>query len=309
MDKTYSAGTFSDFFQYEMCCCLTSFPGELIFAARSACDPACSMALSSAGADMVASLFSTDLPVVYNKQICQHNNKDFCNLILMETYAERLAWAMDRAAIGQNELARLVGIKQQSIQYLRNPKNAAGGSRYNAKIALALGVSPEWLEAGIGEPIADQARHKPGEACTSMPVNIEPAPGIRCLVPLISWVQAGNWSEVIDSLAPGDAEDWLPCMRHVGPHAFALRVRGVSMEPKYQDGDIIFVDPDAPAEHGRNVVVRLEDDNEATFKQLVVEGEHKFLKPLNPDWPGPKLLPINGNASLCGVVVGKWVSE
>jgi SOS-response transcriptional repressor LexA len=81
------------------------------------------------------------------------------------------------------------------------------------------------------------------------------------------------------------------------------------MEPKYQDGDIIFVDPDAQAEHGKNVVVRLEDGKEATFKHLVVEGEYKFLKPLNPDWPGPKLIQVDDNATVCGIVIGKWVPE
>lgn len=98
---------------------------------------------------------------------------------------------------------------------------------------------------------------------------------------------------VIDNFAPGDAEDWLPCPRKFGPHAFALRVRGISMEPRYHDGDIIFVDPDAHIEHGKYVVVLLDDEHEATFKQLVMESGQRFLRALNPDWPGPKLIPIN----------------
>lgn len=139
--------------------------------------------------------------------------------------------------------------------------------------------------------------------------NVEPGPAIRGEVPLISWVQAGAWSEIVDNFAPGDAEEWLPCPKKFGPHAFALRVRGLSMEPRYQSGDIIFVDPDAGAEHGKHVVVRLDDEHEATFKQLVVEGGQRFLRALNPDWPGPKLIPIEGNATICGVVIGKWVPE
>ena len=68
------------------------------------------------------------------------------------------------------------------------------------------------------------------------------------------------------------------------------------------------VDPDAAAEHGKNVVVRLDDEQEATFKNLVVEGSRRFLRPLNPDWP-EKMIEVNGNATICGVVVGKWVPE
>lgn len=79
------------------------------------------------------------------------------------------------------------------------------------------------------------------------------------------------------------------------------------MEPKYQDGDIIFVDPDVAPSHGSHVVVRLGDEQEATFKQLVLEGSRRFLRALNPDWPGPKLIEIDGNATIVGVVIGKWV--
>ena len=31
--------------------------------------------------------------------------------------------------------------------------------------------------------------------------------------------------------------------------------------------------------------MRLDGTDETTFKQLVVEGEHQYLKALNPDWP------------------------
>src|SRR3546814_5556039 len=71
---------------------------------------------------------------------------------------------------------------------------------------------------------------------------------------------AGDWCGVVDNFAPGDADEWMPCPKAHGPNTFALRVRGVSMEPKYRDGAVIFVDPARQADHLRNVVVRMEDD-------------------------------------------------
>jgi SOS-response transcriptional repressor LexA len=127
-------------------------------------------------------------------------------------------------------------------------------------------------------------------------------------VPLISWVQAGAWGEIVDNFAAGDAEEWMICPRRHGKHTFALKVRGVSMRPRYEDGDIIFVDPDAAADHGKNVVVRLENEKEATFKQLVIEDGRKFLRALNPEWT-PRIMEINERATICGVVIGKWVPE
>ncbi len=74
------------------------------------------------------------------------------------------------------------------------------------------------------------------------------------------------------------------------------------MEPKFQDGDLIFVDPEATCVHCSYVVARLDDDNQATFKQLIIESGQKYLKALNPSWPDPLIL-INGNCTLVGRVV------
>jgi SOS-response transcriptional repressor LexA len=98
------------------------------------------------------------------------------------------------------------------------------------------------------------------------------------------------------------AEDLLPCPVRCSKDTFVLRVRGESMEPKFHDGDLIFVDPEAAPISGRYVVVRLECSHEATFKQLIVEGDRQFLKAVNPNWP-QRIIEVN--ATICGVVVFK----
>lgn len=132
-------------------------------------------------------------------------------------------------------------------------------------------------------------------------------------VPLISWVQAGSWADVADPHLVGEADDWLPCPVRHGPRTYCLKVRGDSMHnpagrPSYADGDIIFVDPDRPANPGDRVIVRLDDHAEATFKQLLIEDGRKLLKALNPEW-APRYIEINGNATIAGVIIGKWVPE
>lgn len=49
------------------------------------------------------------------------------------------------------------------------------------------------------------------------------------------------------------------------------------------EGAVIVVDPELPYSSGSLVVARLDDSKEATFKQLVIDGEQKYLKPLNPN--------------------------
>lgn len=89
--------------------------------------------------------------------------------------------------------------------------------------------------------------------------------------------------------------------------------RGDSMHnpderPSYSDGDIIFVDPDLNVAHKDRAIVRLEDDQQVTFKQYMEEGARRYLKALNPDWK-PRYIEIDSNATFCGKVIGKWVPD
>jgi SOS-response transcriptional repressor LexA len=70
------------------------------------------------------------------------------------------------------------------------------------------------------------------------------------------------------------------------------------MEPKFPDGSIIIVEPDITAQPGDYVIVRQNGD-EATFKQLVIDGSLYSLKPLNPRYP---IMQLHADAVICGVV-------
>lgn len=119
------------------------------------------------------------------------------------------------------------------------------------------------------------------------------------MIPLISWVQAGDWQEAVDNLQPGEGER-IPTVYSPRDHTYALRVSGDSMEPKFSNGDVVIVEPNEQPENGNYVIVRQNGD-EATFKQLQMDGPHCFLKPLNPRYP---IMEMQADAVICGVV--KW---
>ena len=188
------------------------------------------------------------------------------------------------------ELANQVGSDVGNVSRLE--RGVQGYSQdMLGKIAAALGVD-------VADLFASES-------------NVEDL-AIRGRVPLISWVAAGHWCNVSDPYAVGDAEDWLACPVKHSLRSFALRVKGDSMhnpgsKPSFEDGDIIFIDPERAAEHRSLVVVRLDDENAATFKRLLIDGETKMLEALNPSWPN-RIFQVNGNATICGVVIARMES-
>ena len=68
---------------------------------------------------------------------------------------------------------------------------------------------------------------------------------------------------------------------------YALRVVGDSMEPEFADGCIIIVDPGCTPRDRSYVIVDFAGD--VFFRQLVFDGERRFLRPLNPKYGGFEL--------------------
>ena len=104
-----------------------------------------------------------------------------------------------------------------------------------------------------------------------------------------------------DPFHPGDADEWLDTTATTHPNAFALLVAGDSMEPLFHEGETIVVDPGRVAENRSYVIAK--NGGEATFKQLVLDGDHVYLKPLNKDY---KTWDMTGvEFRIVGVVVAK----
>ena len=60
---------------------------------------------------------------------------------------------------------------------------------------------------------------------------------------------------------------------------YALRVLGDSMAPEFADGCVIIVDPGHVPHDGSYVIVEFAGD--VFFRQLVIDGERRYLAPLN----------------------------
>ena len=118
------------------------------------------------------------------------------------------------------------------------------------------------------------------------------------LVPVINKVSAGYPVDYSDlDYPPGGADDYVRCPDLHDPNAFAVRVVGDSMTPKFCEGDIVIFSPARQVENGDDCFVRMTDPHEATFKRVYFEADNVFrLQPRNQQYsplfiPGEK---ING---------------
>lgn len=106
-------------------------------------------------------------------------------------------------------------------------------------------------------------------------------------VPVINKVSAGYLADFDDLGYPvGIADDYVRCPDLHDPNAFAVRVVGDSMEPKFSEGDIVIFSPAAAVENGDDCFVRLKEPHEATFKRVFFEKSKQVrLQPRNEVYP------------------------
>ena len=219
----------------------------------------------------------------------------------MKTSGDRIRHIREELELSQEAFGRHMGVSKAAVSQWENgdTKNLRPANLF--AIQNFTSYSAEWIATGAGA-----ARIKGGRKAG----NTKAGPAVAS-VPLVSWVQAGQWNDVVDVYRPGEGEKPVYTTRKVGPRAYALRVVGDSMEnpngrPTYPQGSIIIVDPDRDPIHGNAVIVRLDDSKQGTFKQLVVEGGVRYLKPLNPRYP---IMKLDRKATLCGVVVQTIIDE
>lgn len=210
------------------------------------------------------------------------------NLLKSDMISERIKSRRKEVGLSQTALAKLCSVSKATVsdweKGLFQPKN-------KDLVAKSLKTNKEWLETGKGSPKIN---------IITMNYDYLLSP-----VPLISWVQAGSWAEVVDNFQPGDADEYYPCPEKHSDNTFALSVVGESMSPDFIPNEIIYVDPCVEAVSGSYVVVRQNGDTEATFKQLMLDGSKKYLKALNPNWPNP-IIEMLPDAVICGVVIGSY---
>lgn len=190
--------------------------------------------------------------------------------------------------------AELLGISASQFSQLLGENSVRNiGDKMARKIEVALKLPNAWLDS------IHEEQHQV-DANVSNPRDYKPT----ARYPVLSKVQAGAWDEAYEPYTIKDVDMWLESDAHTQGDAFWLQVEGDSMTApiglSIPAGTYVLFDTGREAVNGSLVVAKLTDDNEATFKKLIIDGSQKYLKGLNPQWP---MVPVNGNCKVLGVAI------
>lgn len=188
------------------------------------------------------------------------------------TIGERLRRAREGKELEQATLAARIDVATRTVQRWEKGDQVPDGLTLT-RIARATGVSASWLLTGEGDPVPQKPEN-------IFPMRVTPRKGAQLAnLPLISSVPAGRVATIFH---PDHVDDYVTVDDVKDPGAFALKVKGNSMSPRIEDGDVVIVSPRQEVRNGDICVVRV--NGEDTLKKVKMEGGYVHLIPLNPQF-------------------------
>jgi len=194
----------------------------------------------------------------------------------MNSIGKRIAFLREQKGWNQSELAREMGVTPQSVQAWEAGKNVPRQQKMK-KLAGVLGAT-------VGELMSDDAIEGDFQQITGqLESNVEQGPPIVSpyrAIPIVGTAQMGAegyW------YALEEADGTVDAYSRDGS-AYALRLKGDSMEPAIHSGWVAVIEPDRDYFPGEYVMVRT-TEGESMLKRLLYCNEAEV-----------SLLSVNGHA-------------
>lgn len=204
---------------------------------------------------------------------------------LMKKLSENIRALMSELRITESELARRTGVGQPVVHRI------ASGETDNPKVATLSPIA-NYFAVSISQLVGDEP----------LPLNRIPGtynPGTQgwVQIPLLDWEQALEWPAVNSYQKPTRS---ISVDLNVGENAYALTIKDTTMEPRFPEGTIIIIDPTVQPTDRDYAVVQVDGFKLPTFKQILIDGQMVYLKPLNADF---KTIPLDKGYKFLGKVV------
>jgi SOS-response transcriptional repressor LexA len=109
------------------------------------------------------------------------------------------------------------------------------------------------------------------------------------------------------SLANGDSnktnKSEIVVTNNITKNAFALLMPDTSMEPLFPRDSILIFEPGIQPIDRSYILVKLTDSNTYVFRQLLIDLDHRYLKPLNPELSTFKMRLLENNDTILACLV------
>lgn len=178
----------------------------------------------------------------------------------MNSFGAKLKSCRKDMSLSQKELGQKIGVAESTISLYESNKRFPDAETLQ-KISSLFNVSLDYLlgNAPCKKPVSPIGR------------------GVR--IPVLGRVVAGIPIEAVEEIL--DYEEITPELAATGEF-FALQVRGDSMLPKLEEGDVVIVKKQEDVETG-DIAIVLVNGNEATIKQVKKVNGGIMLYGFNPD--------------------------
>ena len=189
----------------------------------------------------------------------------------------------------QTDLAKRTSLSRGRLAQLEaNPLAKVRGDSL-VSLAKAFGYSTEQLlstdELGL---LAD--------------LKLQPVPR---KVPLIGWK---SLKSIVNKTFVLESSNWIGCPYDLSEKSFVLEVQDELMTSihgrSYPIGALIFVDAGREPKAGERVIAIDTVTLSAVFREYVISGSAKYLKPLNDRYP---IKALQQSTSIIGVVAGSYM--
>lgn len=192
---------------------------------------------------------------------------------------------MAEIRINESELARRTGIGQPVIHRI------ASGETDNPKVGTLSPIA-KFFALSISQLIGDEPLPP-----NRIPGTFNPSAVGWKQLPLLTWEHVLTWPHLPDTAKPTQT---VSTDQDIGKDAYALTLKDTTMEPRFPEGTLLIIDPAQKVQNRDFAIVSVDGHKQPTFKQILIDGEAVYLKPLNPDF---KTILLDKNYKFLGKVI------
>ncbi len=178
---------------------------------------------------------------------------------------------MFKKDINTSQLARDINLPQQTLQRIVSGVSPRPHSKTLQTIADFFEITLEQLKGKQPLP----------QSLLDMGLPIIATQAKAKEIPIVLWDAISNYSDAPKTYT---ASEYIYAEATLPDTTFAVILPDTSMEPFFQKNSVIILDAGKTIKDRCFVLAKIAETNTYLFRQLLVDGDQQYLKPINPDF-------------------------